>query len=611
MTTTIEDAKKLPASPGVYIMKDGESNIIYVGKASSLRDRVSQYFRDQGSPKNRILVRNIEELEYIVTGNEVEALVLESNLIKEHLPRYNVRMRDDKAYPFIRITNEEYPRICIARRREQDGAQYFGPYPSSRAVREMIRMASGFGIRRCRKKLPCPPCLNYHIKQCAAPCIGEVTKEEYQDIIRNVANFLKGKRNQLVQSLKEEMDRLSLAQEYEAAARVRDQINALEELSERQRVNVPSQKEQDVIAYALSSSAGSIQVFHISEGKLKGRETFSVSTAGSDEAEVVSSFIKQYYQDVHPPREIIVPVEITDEAISNWLSGKDAKLKTPKNKTERGLMNLAQENADLLLDLKMLVGGKDKTGALLELQNALALPVLPEKIEAFDISNIGGTDAVGSLAAFENGKPDKKNYRRFRIKTVEGADDFAMMGEVVERAYSRRKEENKRMPDLVLIDGGKGQLNAALAALDGLGLKLNTAALAKEFEHIFIPGREEPVILPKDSPALQLLQRIRDEAHRFALEYHRKLRGKKLTESALDGIEGIGEKKKRTLLRHFGSVEKIREAEVAEIEKVRGITRRDAERVYGYFHSIQSSKSLSEKPCRSECNPGTCEMKHC
>ncbi|MCX9011940.1 MAG: excinuclease ABC subunit UvrC [Candidatus Methanoperedens sp.] len=583
MTRNIKDAKKLPDSPGVYIMKDGENNIIYVGKASSLRDRVSQYFREQDSPKNRILVRNIEDFEYIVTGNEVEALVLESNLIKEHLPRYNVRLRDDKAYPFIRITNEEYPRICIARRREQDGAQYFGPYPSSKAVREMIRMASGFGIRRCRKKLPCPPCLNYHIKQCAAPCIGEVTKEEYLGIIRTVANFLKGKRNQLMQSLKDEMNRLSLAQEYEAAARVRNQINALEELSERQRVNVPGQKEQDVIAYALSNSAGSIQVFHISEGKLKGRETFSISTAGSDEAEVVSSFIKQYYQDVHPPREIIVPIGITDEAISSWLSGKDAKLKTPKNKVERGLMNLAQENARMLLDQKVLAEGMNKNEAPQGLQKALALPVLPEKIEAFDISNIGGTDAVGSLVAFENGKPDKKNYRRFRIKTIKGADDFAMMGEVVARAYSRRKEENKRMPDLVLIDGGKGQLNAALAALDGIGLKLNTAALAKEFEHIFIPEREAPVILPKDSPALQLLQRIRDEAHRFALDYHRKLRGKKLTESALDEIEGIGVKKKRALLRHFGSVERLRKAEVSDFEKVPGISRKDAERVHGYF----------------------------
>jgi len=584
MTRNIEDAKKLPDSPGVYIMKDGESNIIYVGKAASLRDRVSQYFREQDSPKNRILVRNIEDFEYIVTGNEVEALVLESNLIKEHLPRYNVRMRDDKAYPFIKITNEEYPRICISRRREQDGAQYFGPYPSSRAVREMIRMASGFGVRRCRKKLPCPPCLNYHIKQCAAPCIGEVTKEEYLDIIRNVANFLKGKRGQLIQSLKDEMKRLSEAQEYEAAARLRDQINALEELSERQRVNVPGEKEQDVIAYAIANNTGSIQIFHISEGKLKGRETFSASTAGSDEAEVVSSFIKQYYQDVHPPGEIIVPIEIADEAISSWLAGKDSKLKTPKNKVERGLMNLAQENARMLLDQKMLAEGRDKNEALLGLQKALALPVLPEKIEAFDISNIGGTDAVGSLVVFENGKPDKNNYRRFRIKTIQGADDFAMMGEVVARAYSRRKEENKRMPDLVLIDGGKGQLNAALAALDRLGIKLNTAALAKEFEHIFVPERDAPVILPKDSPALQLLQRIRDEAHRFALGYHRKLRGKKLAESALDEIEGIGEKKKRALLRHFGSVEKIRKAEVPDIEKVRGISRKDAERVYGYFH---------------------------
>ncbi|MCZ7385306.1 MAG: excinuclease ABC subunit UvrC [Candidatus Methanoperedens sp.] len=583
--TTIEDAKKLPDSPGVYLMKDKDDNVIYVGKASSLRERVSQYFREQGSPKTRMLVQNIEGLDYIVTGNEVEALVLESNLIKEHRPRYNVRLRDDKAYPFIKITNEDYPRICIARRREQDGAQYFGPYPSSKAVRELIRMASGFGIRRCKKKLPCPPCLNYHIKQCAAPCLGEVTKEEYLDIIRNVTDFLKGKRSQLIQSLKDEMARLSGGQEYEAAARTRDQVNALEELSERQRVNAPGKKEQDVIAYAISGSIGSIQVFHISEGKLKGRETFSVNTAGSDEAEVLSSFIKQHYQDIEPPQEIIIRIEIEDEAILRWLKEKETKPKTPKNKVENGLMNLAEENARLLLTMKMAAESKGKNEALLDLRKALNLPAAPTLIEAFDISNISGTNATGSLVAFTNGEPDKKNYRMFRIKTIEGADDFAMMGEVVGRAYSRRKEEGKKMPDLVLVDGGKGQLNAALSAISRIGLKLNTAALAKEFEYIFLPERETPVILPKDSPALQLLQRIRDEAHRFALGYHRKLRGKKLRESALDGIAGIGEKKKQALLRHFGSVEKLKEARVSEIGKVPGMRKKDADAVYRYFHN--------------------------
>ncbi|SNQ60233.1 excinuclease ABC subunit UvrC [Candidatus Methanoperedens nitratireducens] len=576
-----KNVKKLPDLPGVYLMKDRENRVIYIGKASSLRERVSQYFRGQESPKNRMLVRNIEDVEYIVTGNEVEALVLESNLIKEHVPRYNVRLRDDKAYPFIKITNDEYPRICISRRREQDGAQYFGPYPSSRAVRELIRMASGFGIRRCKKKLPCPPCLNYHIKQCAAPCIGDMTKEEYLDIIRNVTDFLKGKRSQLIQSLKEEMKKLSEMQEYETAARVRDLINALQELSEKQRVNTSGWKEQDVIAYALSNSIGSIQIFHISEGKLKGRDTFSMNTAGSDETEVISSFIKQYYQEVNPPEEIVIPVEITDKSILQWLSNRGTKLKTSKNKVERGLMNLAQENARMLLNQKMLAEGNGRNEAIAELQKALALPVMPATIEAFDISNIGGTDAVGSLVAFKDGKPDKKNYRRFRIQTIQGADDFAMMGEVVGRAYSRMKEEGKGMPDLILIDGGKGQLNAALAALKGR--KPNIAALAKEFEHIFLPEREAPIILPKGSPALQLLQRIRDEAHRFAIEYHRKLRGKKIVESALDEIAGIGLKKKQALLRYFGSVEKLRKAEVSEIEKVSGITRKDAERVYGYF----------------------------
>ncbi|GFO97181.1 UvraBC system protein C [groundwater metagenome] len=581
MRINIETAKKLPKSPGVYLMKDLEDKVIYVGKAASLRDRVSQYFREPDSPKTRMLVRNIDGLEYIVTGTEVEALVLESNLIKEHTPRYNVKLRDDKAYPFIRITKDDFPRICIARRRERDGAAYYGPYPSSKAVRELIKMASRLGIRRCRKKLPCHPCLNYHIKQCVAPCAGIVSKEEYLGIVKNVEKFLKGKHNELIQSHTKDMERLSELQEYEKAAHIRDQINALQEISEKQRVNVPGQKEQDVLAYAISGNTASLQLFHVSEGKLRGRDIFTLTTAGSDENEVASSFIKQYYQDVMPPQELIIPAEIADKSISLWLADKGSRLKTPKNAVEKGLMNLAQENARMLLVQELLHEGKNE--GLLGLQKALSLPAAPSVIEAFDISNISGTDATGSLVAFENGKPDKKNYRRFKIKTVEGADDFAMMGEVVGRAYARRKEEGKKMPDLVLIDGGKGQLNAALTALGSLGLELNTAALAKEFEYIFLPDRETPVILPKDSPALKLVQRIRDEAHRFAVGYHRKLRGKRLKESELDEISGIGEKKKLALLRYFGSVEKLRKADVEEIGKVPGVRKKDAEEVWKHF----------------------------
>ncbi len=583
MTITLENAKKLPRSPGVYLMKDNKNKVIYVGKASSLRDRVINYFREPDSLKTRLLMRDIEGLEYIATGTEVEALVLESNLIKEHMPRYNVKLRDDKAYPFIKITNDEYPRICIVRRRERDGAQYFGPYPDSRAVRELIRMASRFGIRRCRKKLPCPPCLDYHIRNCAAPCAGSVSREEYLGIIRNVEKFLKGKSREIIQSLTEDMEKLSQLQEYEKAARIRDQINALQELSIKQRVNMPGLKEQDVLAYAISGDTASLQLFHISNGRLKGRDTFTLAAAGSDENEVVSSFIKQYYQDVKAPQEIIIPAELADGSISSWLSDKDSKLKVPKNAIEKGLMNLAMENARLQLDLKMMIGEKSTNEALQGLKEALSLPSAPNVIEAFDISNISGEDATGSLVAFVNGKPDKKNYRRFKIKTVKGADDPAMMGEIVKRAYARRKEEGKRMPDLVLIDGGKGQLGAALSAMRELGLNINTAALAKEFEHIFIPEKEAPVILPEGSPALKLVQRIRDEAHRFAVGYHRKLRGKRLRESGLDVIPGIGKKKKQALLRYFGSVEALRKAKAEEIMKVPGINRRDAEAVREYL----------------------------
>ena len=585
MAKNIDDVKKLPVSPGVYIMKDRENKVIYVGKANSLRSRVSHYFREQESPKNRLLMKNFWDLEYITTGNEIEALVLESNLIKEHRPRYNVKLRDDKNYPFIKLTNEKFPRICISRRRERDGAQYFGPYPGSKAVREVIKMASGLGIRRCKKKLPCPPCLNYHIKQCAAPCLGNITKEEYLEIINNVTTFLKGKQNQLIQSLNMEMERLSQMQDYEKAARVRDQINALLELSEKQRVNLPGRKEQDIIAYAVKGNSGSAQVFHVSGGILIGRETFSLDTAGSEEKEILPSLIKQYYQNVEPPEEIITPEEIIDETISLWLSGKGSKVKTPKNKVEKGLMDLAMENAGMLLKQEILSRSLGANEALSGLKDALSLPVLPSLIEAFDISNISGTNATGSLVSFENGVPDKKNYRRFRIKTIEGTDDYAMIGEVVGRAYSRRIEEGKRMPDLILIDGGKGQLSAAQYAISRLGLKLNIASIAKEFEYIFTPDKESPVILPRESASLKLLQRIRDEAHRFALSYHRKLRGKKLTESLLDRIPGIGIRKKQALLKYFGSVDELRKADISEIEKVRGITAKDAENIQKFLQS--------------------------
>ena len=583
MRKNIDYVKKLPVSPGVYIMKDGENKVIYIGKANSLRGRVSQYFREQESPKNRLLMKNFWDLDYITTGNEIEALVLESNLIKEHRPRYNVKLRDDKNYPFIRITNDIFPRICISRRRFRDGAQYFGPYPGSKSVRAMIKMASGLGIRRCKKKLPCPPCLNYHIKQCAAPCLGNITKEEYHEIINNVTTFLKGKHDQLIQSLNAEMDRLSQIQDYEKAARIRDQINALLELSEKQRVNLPGRKEQDIIAYAVKGSSGSVQVFHVDEGILKGRETFSLDTGGSEDKEILASFVKQYYQDAKPPEEIIIPVEIIDESISLWLSGKGSKVKTPKNKVEKGLLDLAMENAGMLLKQEILSQSPGANEALSILKDALSLPILPSLIEAFDISNISGTNATGSLVSFENGVPDKKNYRRFKIKTVEGADDYAMIGEVVGRAYSRRIEEGKRMPDLILIDGGKGQLNAAHDAISRLGLKLNIAAIAKEFEYIFIPDMESPVILPRDSPGLKLLQRIRDEAHRFALAYHRKLRGKKLSESLLDSIQGIGARKKQALLKYFRSVDELRKADVTEIKKVPGITGKDAENIQKFL----------------------------
>ena len=588
MPKTIEDARKLPGAPGVYIMKDGEDNVIYVGKAASLRNRVSSYFREQDSPKTRILARNIEDIEYIVTGNEVEALVLESNLIKEHMPRYNVRLRDDKHYPYIKITNEEFPCICIARRRSHDGAQYFGPYPSSKSVRELIKMASGFGIRRCRKKLPCQPCLDYYIKQCAAPCLGKVTEKEYRDIISDVTNFLSGKRSQLVKSLEVRMKELANEHEYEKAARIRDQIHALQELSEKQHVSAEGKKQQDVIAAAMSGSNAVIQIFHISAGTMRGRDTFTVSTAGADEVEVLSGFVKQYYQDIQPPQEIIVPEKIEDESISRWLSDNGSRLKTPRGKTERGLMNLALENAKMIVNQAELREGISKDESLSVLKSALSLPVVPAVIEAFDISNISGTDAVASQVVFENGKPDKKNYRRFKIKTVEGADDVGMIREVVTRAYTRRREEGKPMPDLVLIDGGRGQLNAAISAFEDVGVGLSVASIAKQFEHIFIPDREAPVILPKDSQALLLVRRIRDEAHRFAVSYHRKLRGRKIQKSVLDDIEGVGAKRKQALLTYFGSVEKLKMAEVPEIEKVQGISRKVAEAVWGHFHTSTS-----------------------
>ena len=609
--------KNLPDKPGVYIMKDSTGEVIYVGKAVSLKNRVRQYFRSTGHVgKVGAMVSNVADFEYILTDNEVEAFILESNLIKKYKPKYNILLKDDKHYPFIQVTTgEEYPRILLTRRIKKDNNRYFGPYTSAGAVRETIEVIKKiFPVRTCNRNIhegqkPERPCLNYYIGQCLGPCLGNVRKDDYQKMIKDVCRFLEGKHEVILNDLRAQMIEAADNLQFEKAAAIRNKIQAVEKVLESQKIISTSMEDQDVFALHQDLHQTAVQIFFIRSGKLISAEQHVLEdTSGMDIREITGSYIKQFYADsAFIPKEILIQQDIDDrDAIEKWLSevkGSRVYIRFPQRGEKHKLVQMAQRNAEEALNTynrRMQRELARTQGAVMELQEALELPHPPVRIEAYDISNTQGVHSVASMVVFENGKPANKEYRRFKIKTVEGPNDFASMAEVVERRFRRGIEERKKLdeegkdyssgkfshfPDLVIIDGGRGQLGAAVASMEKLGINnIPVFGLAKKNEELFSMDRDDPIILSKSSNALQMLQRLRDEAHRFAITYHRSLRDKNNLHSVLQDIPGIGPKRMKELIKAFGSVEGIRKASLDELAAVNGMNRKAAEELMRYFH---------------------------
>lgn len=606
-----EKLKKLPKSPGCYIYKDGDGNILYVGKAVVLRNRVRSYFQTSTKHGIRIerLVSKIRDLEWIVVDSELEALVLECNLIKQHRPPYNVRLRDDKSYPYITITNEAFPRVLFTRKVRKDGAQYFGPYSSSYSVRDTLQL-----LHKVFPLIPCGkswsgrdeqrPCLYYHLGRCLAPCAGLAKKADYAKIIEQVGHVLKGKEDFLVNNLKKEMEAAAEALDFETAAQIRDQLNAIEHTLQRQKVLSTDRVDQDVIAVVKDDRGAAIQMLYIRNGKLIGQHQYMLDGAADvPPGEAVQEFVKQYYANApEVPREILLPVEIEEmNIVQSWLrqrKGSAVTLEVPNGGEKLRMLEMAANNAELALNaFSAELEAKEEWAAeaMQQLQDELELPSLPMRIEGYDISNIQGTAPVGSMVVTENGEAAKGEYRRFKIKFLqETPNDFAMMNEVIMRRLRNYLDGNEKfevLPDLFMIDGGKGQLGAALKARDDLGLTVPMVGLAKKQEIIFVPTHKNldgsysyrEVVLPLTAPGLMLLRRLRDEAHRFALTFHRKIREKRMNGSSLDEIPGVGPRRRRMLLRTFGSIEAIRRASVEEIAAVPTMTKGMAEKVKEYL----------------------------
>jgi len=598
-----EQIRGLPASPGVYLFKDAEGNILYVGKAANLRHRVSSYFGagQKLTPKLNRMVNKVADLEYFVTTSEQEALILELNLIKRHHPRYNVRLKDDKTFPYLKIdTTEDWPGVYITRRLEEDGGRYFGPFASAKSVRQTLKLIKGlFPFRSCSKPVTgtdTRACLDYDIGHCLAPCIGVVSRKEYAEVIKQAILFLEGKQERVVKQLESQMDKAAEALDFEKAARLRDQIQAVDQVVEGQRIATTVKGEQDVIAFAQDKDQAYVQVFFIRNSKLIGRESFVLQgTRYEEPSQIMTSFIKQFYaSSPHIPPLLLLQHPVEDVAtLRDWLQSKrknKVNIQVPQRGNKRQLVNIVAENAQQGLEqlkIKQLASPAALSAALEEIKRELQLPRLPSRIEGYDISDIRGTAAVGSMVVFDQGKPKPAHYRRFKIKTVSGADDYAMLEEVLKRRFKRAGGASDTwaiLPDLVLIDGGKGQLNAVREAMRQMGASsIPTASLAKENEELFIPQKKEPIVLSRSSPGLQLLQRLRDEAHRFALGYHQRVHKRESFASALDTIPGIGPKRKRALLRQFGSVKAIREAPIEDLASAKGMTQRLAKKVKEYL----------------------------
>jgi excinuclease ABC subunit C len=602
-----ERLNSIPTQSGVYLMKGEAGEVLYVGKAVNLRNRIRYYFQDSAthSPKVQRLVWSIADLEFIVTASELEALVLECNLIKRHRPPYNIRFKDDKRYPYIKITwQEDFPRVQVVRRMKRDGARYFGPYTSSAAMRQTLDLLRRiFPYLTCKRKIAgtdSRACLYYHIERCMGPCIGAVSKEEYRDMMQQVCLFLEGKGEEIIASLKQRMESAAEQLEFERAAKARDQIQAVGKVISRQRVISRSMADQDVIAFARDDGETCVQVFFVRSGKLIGREYFLMDGANGVEAqEILASFIKQFYNDTpYVPPEILLPTDIEEaRIIEHWLRdkrGTKVALRVPRRGQKRELVKMVVENAIQTLAHLMAKEQLDKEkslAALTDLQMQLGLEALPLRMEAYDISNIQGFAATGSMVVFVEGLPCKSEYRRFRIRTVERPDDYAMLQEVLRRRFRKAvvKEATAedtwaKLPDLIIIDGGKGQLNAALEVLAEFGVEeVPAVGLAKAREEVFKPGEPDALILPLDSAGLQLMQRVRDEAHRFAVSYHQRLRRRQSLASTLEEIPGIGPKRRRALLKRFGSVEAIRKASLEQLAGVEGMNKSIARKVQDFL----------------------------
>ncbi len=595
----------LPARPGVYIMKDVEGRIIYVGKAVNLRNRVRSYFHTPLSqpPKIQRLVGDVSTVEYIVAASELEALILECNLIKKHRPRYNVRLKDDKRYPYIRISmQDDYPRLTITRRMLNDGARYFGPYTNSRAVHTTLELVRKiFPYVTCKREITGNDkraCLYYHMGRCPGPCIGAISKEDYRELMQQIALFLEGRQGQIQESLRRRMMAAAEALDFEQAARLRDQLAAIEAVIERQRVVSESLSDQDIIAFARDDGQACVQVFFVRDGKLIGRDYFVLTGALDEDARsIMASFVKQFYDGAaYVPPEIVLQSRVDEWlVIEEWLRSKRGTrvaLRVPRRGPKHELVKMAAENAaETLANLRAQWEREETryTEALTELQAAIGLAEPPARIECYDISNLQGVSATGSMVVFGKGLPRKQDYRHFRIKTVPGADDYAMMREVLRRRFRRAQAEGAGggqasrwavLPDLLIVDGGLGQLNVAAEVLSEMGLShIQAAALAKREEELYLPGRSEPLRLPRDSQALFLLQRIRDEAHRFARRLHHTVHEAKSVASQLEEIPGIGPQRRRALLKKFGSLDAIRQASLEELAATPGMTLQAAKRL--------------------------------
>ncbi len=603
----LEKVSHLPTTPGVYLWHDKYNRIIYVGKAINLRNRVRSYVRQDANraPKVTAMMRRAVDVEIIQTKTEMEALILENTLIKEHHPKYNIMLRDDKTYPYIKVAvQEDFPRVYMTRRMERDGAKYFGPFTDVTAVHQVLKLLClYYPLRTCRSMKVDRPCLQYHMHYCEAPCVGLVKAEKYRTYIDEVVQLFEGKHTPLLDRIQKKMEDAAEQLEFEQAARYRDQLTSIGKIQEKQRM-VTQRGDLDVLGIAMEGNLACVQLLFIRGGRLLGRENYFVNTEG-DEAEIImTEFIKQYYgSTTFIPKELLLPMESSEQQLfTEWftdMKGQNVDVSVPQRGYKKDMINMAHENAQTFLNERRRQWQHeiDKTGgAVKRLAEVLDLPRLPERMECFDISHTQGAETVASMVVFEGGKPAKKEYRRFKLKTTQGKpDDFKSMAEIMERRYGN--ETDWPMPDLIVIDGGKGQLNAALPLIRQVGVvDVPVISLAKRIEEVFVEGQSDSIILSHHTPELQLLQQIRDEAHRFAITYHRKLRGKRNLESILDHIEGIGPKRRQALWKEFGTLEKMKEASVEELEQVESMNRKSAQTLYNFFRMSKAEKQEVLRP---------------